>query len=108
MVHGEEEAAKAQAASKALFGGGADDASIPTTELDKSVFDKGIDIISLLSQMDIISSNSEGRRLIQQNGIMLNGEVITDFNRMVVTGDFQDGKLMLRKGKKVYRQVVIK
>ena len=108
LVHGEDEAMKAQAAARALFSGGADGASVPTTELDKSIFDKGIDIISLLSQTGLISSNSEGRRLIQQGGITLNGEIVADFNKMVTADDFENGKLMLRKGKKVYRQVVIK
>ena len=108
LVHGEDEAAKAQAAAKALFGGSGEGGSIPTTELDKSMFDKGMDIISLLTQTDLIASNSEGRRLIQQGGVMLNGENVTDFNRVVTNDDFEDGKLMLRKGKKVYHRVIIK
>jgi len=108
LVHGEDEAVKARAAASSLFGGGAEGGSIPTTEFDKTVFDKGIDIISLLSQAGLISTNSEGRRLVQQGGVMLNGEVVTDFNMVVTSGDLENDKLMLRKGKKVYHRVVIK
>jgi tyrosyl-tRNA synthetase len=108
LVHGEDEAVKARSAARALFGGAADDAEVPTTELEKSVFDNGIDIIGLLSRAGLISTNSEGRRLIQQGGVTLNGEIIDDFNRTVTSDDLSDGKLMLRKGKKVYRQIIAK
>lgn len=108
MVHGEEEAIKARAAAQALFGDGAEGGSIPSTEFDKSVFEKGIDIISLLTETGLIASNSEGRRLIQQNGLTLNNELITDFAYVVTMKDLTDGKLMLRKGKKSFHQAVLK
>jgi len=108
LVHGQEEADKAQAAAKALFGAGGDSESIPTTEFSKSDFDKGIDIIALLSQTGLISSNSEGRRLIQQGGIYMEDAQVTDFARVVTSADLKDGKLLIRKGKKVYHQVVVK
>ena len=108
LVHGQEEADKAQAAAKALFGAGGDSESIPTTEFSKSDFDKGIDIIALLSQTGLISSNSEGRRLIQQGGIYMEDVQVTDFARVVTSADLKDGKLLIRKGKKVYHQVVVK
>jgi len=108
LVHGQEEADKAQAAAKALFGAGGDSESIPTTEFSKSEFDKGIDIIALLSQTGLIASNSEGRRLIQQGGIYMEDAQVTDFARVVTSADLKDGKLLIRKGKKVYHQVVVK
>ncbi|HPJ43596.1 MAG TPA: tyrosine--tRNA ligase [Spirochaetota bacterium] len=108
LVHGQEEADKAQAAAKALFGAGGDSDSIPTTEFSKADFDKGVDIIALLSQTGLISSNSEGRRLIQQGGIYMEDTQVTDFARVVTSADLKDGKLLIRKGKKVYHQVVVK
>ncbi len=108
LVHGQEEADKAQAAAKALFGAGGDSESIPTTEFSKSDFDKGMDIIALLSKTGLISSNSEGRRLIQQGGIYMEDTQVTDFARVVTSADLKDGKLLIRKGKKVYHQVVVK
>ncbi|MDR3237279.1 MAG: tyrosine--tRNA ligase, partial [Spirochaetia bacterium] len=108
LVHGGAEAEKAQTAARALFGSGGDGGSIPSTEFGKAVFETGIDIISLLSQTGLISTNSDGRRLIQQGGIMLNGEIVTEFDRLVTMKDIQDGRLMLRKGKKSYHQAVIR
>ncbi|HOP63271.1 MAG TPA: tyrosine--tRNA ligase [Spirochaetota bacterium] len=108
LVHGEEEADKAQSAAKALFSNAGDSESIPTTEFEKSVFEDGIDIISLLSKTGLISSNSDGRRLIQQGGIYMNDVQVTDFAMKVTTEDIKDGKLLLRKGKKVYHQAVVK
>lgn len=108
LVHGQDEADKAQAAAKALFGTGGDSESIPTTEFSRADFDKGIDIIALLSQTGLISSNSEGRRLIQQGGIYMEDAQVTDFARVVTSADLKDGKLLIRKGKKVYHQIVVK
>lgn len=108
IVHGEEESQKALEASKALFAGGKKAGSIPSTELDKSIFDQGIDPISLMSEVGIIPSRSEGRRIIQQGGFRLNGEKIDDLDYKVTLADFKDGELMIQKGKKVYHQVVIK
>jgi tyrosyl-tRNA synthetase len=108
LVHGEEEADKAQAAARALFGDAADSGSIPSTEFEKPVFDRGIEIISILTKTGLIESNSEGRRLIQQGGVYMNDTQVTDFNRMVTSADLRDGKIMIRKGKKVFHQAVAK
>jgi tyrosyl-tRNA synthetase len=108
LVHGKEEADKAQSAARALFGGGGDSESMPTTQFDKSVFEKGIDIISLLSRTGLISSNSDGRRLIQQGGIYMNDIQVTDQNMIVTSSELKDSRILLRKGKKVYHQVVVK
>ena len=109
LVHGQEEAEKAQKAAKALFGDLSDDsASIPTTELDKSGFTTGMDILALLSETGLISSKGEGRRLIQQGGIYLGNNRIDDIFQKITLEDFVDNKLILRKGKKVYHQVKVK
>ncbi len=105
LVHGEEEAKKADEAAKALFAKGTDNENIPYTELPSSEFEEGIGILDLLNRVGLISSNGEGRRLIQQNGISVEDEKVKDFRMVITKDDFKDGKLMLRKGKKVYHQV---
>jgi len=108
LIHGEEEAGKAQSAARALFGNGADSGSIPTTEFDKSVFDTGIDIISLLSKTGLISSNSDGRRLIQQGGIYINDAQVSDSAMVLTSADITNGKILIRKGKKIFHQALVK
>ena len=108
LIHGEEEADKARSAAKALFGKVGDSESIPSTEFERSAFDSGIDIISLLSKTGLISTNSEGRRLIQQGGIYINDVQLTDSTRIVTSADIKDGKVLIRKGKKVFHQAVVK
>ncbi|WP_202710181.1 tyrosine--tRNA ligase [Sporosalibacterium faouarense] len=108
IVHGEEEAKKSQDAAKALFTGGDKAASIPSTELDSSMFDEGMGILALLTEVGLTSSNGEARRLVKQGGVYVNEDRVTDFRLEVSLNDFEDGKLMIRKGKKVYHQVIIK
>lgn len=105
LVHGEEEAIKADKAAKALFGKGVDTESIPYTEFSREEFEDGMHILTLLEKVNLISSRSEGRRLIKQNGISIEDEKIKDFNMIIKKEDFKDGKLMIKKGKKVYHQV---
>ena len=106
LVHGEEEAVKAQQAARALFADAAGDAtSIPATQISKMLLEQGIDILSLLMKTGLIASKGEGRRLIQQGGIYLEEERVDDFSRLITTADFTDGKMLLRKGKKVYHLV---
>jgi len=108
LIHGEEEAAKAEKAAKSLFMGGKEEGSIPFTEFDKSEFEEGIGILDLLTRTGLTKSNSEGRRLVEQNGISIDDVKITDIGKIITLEDFKDGKLMIRKGKKVYYQVRIK
>ncbi|NLW23301.1 MAG: tyrosine--tRNA ligase [Tissierellia bacterium] len=108
MIHGEEEAIKAQNAAKALFAGAKEEGSIPFTEFDKSVFEEGIGILDLLKNVGLTKSNSEGRRLIEQGGISIDGVKVEDIGKVVSLEDFDEGKILLRKGKKVYHQVRIK
>ncbi len=105
LVHGEEEAIKAQTAAKALFEGGTQGGSIPTTEITKAEFGEGIDIITILTQTGLCASRSEGRRLIQQNGLKLNEEKVTAFDYVLTEADFEDGTAKLQKGKKVFHLV---
>ena len=107
LIHGEEEAIKAQKAAKALFEGKGESDNMPSTTLDASNFSGGMDIISLLSACSLIATKSEGRRLIQDGGIYLNNQRVTAIDQMIGLNDFEDNKLLLRKGKKVYHQVII-
>ncbi len=107
LVHGEDEAKKAEAASQNLFAGGANAADLPGTDITADQL-TGMDILGLLTICSLIKSNGEGRRLINDGGLYLNGERVADHTRAITAADFTDGKLMIRKGKKVYHQVVIK
>ncbi len=102
IIHGEEEAKKAQEAARALFAGGAEGGSIPTTEITKDELADGMDILTLLVKCGLISSKSEGRRLVQQNGLKLNEEKVTAFDYVVTEKDFEGGKAKIQKGKKVF------
>jgi len=108
MIHGEKEAIKAEKASKALFAGAKEEGSIPFTELDKSIFEEGIGILNLLKDVGLTKSNSEGRRLVEQGGITIDDKKVKDVGKIITLEDFQDGKMLIRKGKKVYHQVRIK
>ncbi|MBQ1353168.1 MAG: tyrosine--tRNA ligase, partial [Firmicutes bacterium] len=100
LVHGEEEAKKAQDGARAAFGGGGDAANIPTTKMDASQFEgEGMGLVNLIRELGLVSSNGEGFRTIEQGGLKLAGEKVTD-KKMSVTKDmFEDGKLMIQKGK---------
>lgn len=106
-IHGEEEAIKAQNAAKALFSGGIDEGSIPSSTMEKSVFENGMGIIDLLRETGLIKSNSEGRRLIEQGGINIDDVKVEALDKIVTLDDFKDDKILIRKGKKVYHQVKI-
>lgn len=106
-IHGEEEANKAQQAARALFSGGMDEGSIPFTEMDSSIFQNGIGILDLLKDLGLTKSNGEGRRLVEQGGITIDDVKVESIDKQVTLDDFKDGKIMIRKGKKVYHQVRI-
>jgi tyrosyl-tRNA synthetase len=105
QIHGEIEAEKAQEAARALFSQGTDSDNMPSTVMDKSLLDDNPTIIDILRITGLITTNSEGRRLIQQGGIMLNNEKIQDFDRSISIEDFADNKLIVKKGKKIYHKV---
>lgn len=105
LVHGEEEARKADEAAKALFGGGASLENVPFTELPRSEFAEGMDIMTLLTKTGLIPSRSEGRRLVQQGGIVIDDIKVDDPQKIIQENDFKEDTLMIRKGKKIYHQV---
>lgn len=105
IVHGEEEAKKAQEASRALFAGGASGGSIPTTKMDKSNFENGLNILDALVSLKLAPSKSEGRRLVQQGGVKVNDVKIEAIDHNLTLNDFKDNKLLIQKGKKVFHQI---
>lgn len=105
LIHSEEDAIEAQKAAKALFGGGADTESIPTTELTKDELGECMTVIDIMSKAGLIKTKSEGRRLIEQSGVTVNDVTVNDVSETVTEADFEDGKLMIRKGKKVYHRI---
>mgnify|MGYP002726923084 FL=1 len=107
LVHGKEEADKAQAAAKALFAGGADDSNMPTTEVEQSDLEDGkITVLSLMIKAGMIKSNGEGRRLIQQGGISVNDEKISDVFTSVSEDELKDS-VIVKKGKKVFHKFTL-
>lgn len=104
LVHGEEEAAKAQAAAKALFAGGADDSNMPATVIDKADLEDGkITLLSIMTKAGMIKSNGEGRRLIQQGGVSVDDEKISDVFHAVTAEQLEKG-IIVKKGKKVFHK----
>lgn len=106
LVHGEEEAEKAQAAARALFAGGGDMNNVPTTQMPVSEFEgEGMGIVTLMRTVGLVKSNGDGFRTIEQGGLSVNGEKVTDKKLMVTPDLFQDGALLLKKGKKNFHRV---
>lgn len=105
LVHGEEEAKKAQEAAKALFGGGMAADAMPSTEVPKARFEEGVDILTLLIDTGLVSSKSEARRLVQQGGISIEDRKVKDVNEIILLKDFANEKVIIKKGKKIYHQV---
>ncbi|MCI6354540.1 tyrosine--tRNA ligase [Eubacterium coprostanoligenes] len=107
LVHGKEEADKAQTAAKALFAGGSDDSNMPTTTVEDADFEGGkVTVLSLMIKAGMIKSNGEGRRLIQQGGISVNDEKITDVFTAVSKDDLANG-IVVKKGKKVFHKFTL-
>ncbi|MBQ7256001.1 MAG: tyrosine--tRNA ligase [Oscillospiraceae bacterium] len=108
LVHGEEEAKKAETAAKALFAGGGDDSNMPTTELSADqLTDGAIGIMDLLTICELVPSRGEGRRLIQQGGLTVDDEKVTSIDAKFTAEQLKTG-IKLRKGKKVYHKAVLK
>ena len=106
IVHGQEEAEKAQVAAKSIFVHGTKSADMPTTTYPKAELEEGKDLITLLVDTKLAKNRSEGRRLIQQGGVTVNDEKITDFARVFTTADFdEEGALVIKKGKKGFHQI---
>ena len=109
LVHGEEEAKKAQEGARALFSG-ADTSHMPTTELAEEDFDEEgkIDLITLLVKAELVPSRSEGRRAIQQGGVSIDGEKLTDIYHTVEKDAFAGDGIVLKRGKKKFKKICVK
>ena len=107
LVHGEEEAKKAQDAARALFGGGPD-AEIPTTALHDGDFENDeIGIIQVLVAAGLVTSNGEARRAIQQNGVAVNNTKVTDPFMKLSKAELAGGSTIVRRGKKNFRKIIV-
>ena len=108
LVHGEEEAAKAQASAKALFAGGAA-AEMPTAELtDADFVDGAIDLLSIVQKSGLCASRSEARRNVEQGGVAVDGEVVKDIKATFTKEQFAGEGIVVKRGKKNFRRVVAK
>ncbi len=107
MVHGEEEAKKAEASAKALFAGSGSSENMPTTELtDADLTDGAIDLMSLLVKTGLCNTKSDARRNIQQGGVTVNDEKVTDIGKSFSTDELKSG-IILKRGKKNFNKVVL-
>ena len=107
LVHGEEEARKAEASAKALFAGGGSNENMPTTEITESELSDGaIDIMTVLVRSGLCASKSEARRNIQQGGVTVNDEKITDISKSFGADELKKG-IIVRRGKKNYIKVIL-
>jgi tyrosine--tRNA ligase len=107
LVHGEEEAAKAKEASHALFAGGANNTNMPTVTVTAEDFPNGeLDIISVLVKAGLCDSRGDGRRNIQQGGVSVADEKVTDISTKYTLDDFKGEGLIIRRGKKKFAKVV--
>ena len=108
LVHGEEEAKKAEASAKALFAGGGEGGDVPTTELtDADLADGSLDILTLLVKSGLCASKSEARRNVQQGGVTVEDQKVTDIAALYDADTLRKG-LMVRRGKKNFNKVILK
>ena len=109
LVHGEEEAVKAQEGARAAFAGGSSRENIPTKEFAVSDFaGEGKGVLNLLKELGLASSNGDARRTVEQGGLSVNGEKVTDPRAKITEDLFEAGEILVQKGKKKFIKVVIK
>ena len=109
LIHGKDEADKALAGAKAAFSGQGDKSQMPTAEVDKSLVENGVGVIDFFAVANIGGSKSEIRRLIQQGGAAVNGNVVADVKQVITLNDADEtGEFILRAGKKKFVRVVLK
>ena len=107
MIHGEEEATKAQEAAKALFGGSGNSADMPTATLtDDDFTDGNIDILSVLVKSGLVPTRNEGRRAVEQGGVSVEGEKITDIKAVFSKEQLSGDGVVVKRGKKNFRKVI--
>ncbi len=107
MDHGEEEAKKANDAAMAIFTGGSDTSNMPSAEVNKADMENGVNILDLLVSVKLVDSKSEARRLVQQNGIAINGDKVTAPDAIIGLDYFNDNELVIKKGKKTFLKLVL-
>ena len=109
LIHGQDEAEKVLQAAKALFGAGSADANMPSTEIDDSDFTDGaIGILDVMVKAKLAPSKGEARRLVQQGGVSVNDEKVTDIAFALTKDSFADGFVVIKKGKKVVHKIILK
>jgi tyrosyl-tRNA synthetase len=106
ILHGEEAAREAQQASRQLFGGGVSSDALPTTEIEATELETGIEAPVLFQRVGLCRSRSEARRLIQQRGARVNEEPVASVETCITLEDLVDGEIVLRAGKKRYHRIV--
>ena len=104
LVHGEEEATKAQTAASALFGSGANTEDMPSTEIESHE----MSILDVMLTAGLVPSKKEARRLIEQGGVAVNNEKVTDANMILSNEFFANGYAIIKKGKKVFHKIIVK
>ena len=105
LVHGEEEAAKAHQAAQAIFAGVGNDENMPSAQISEAEIGDGIGVLDLLLKAGLIPSKGEGRRLVQQGGVSLDGEKVTAIDAVITKDSFTDGKIIAKKGKKSFLKI---
>ena len=107
LAHGREEALKAEQAAKSLFGSGGESEDIPSTQIDSSSILQGIGVFDAFRESGLCKSNGEARRLMNQGGLYLNQEPLSDPNYRITKDDFNEGSVLLRAGKKRYHRFTL-
>ena len=109
LIHGENEAVKAQEGARALFGAKADTENMPSTEISSDDFEEdNISVLDLLLKTKLVPSKGEGRRLIQQGGISVDDNKVNDVMEKILLDQFEKGYVVIKKGKKVYHKAILK
>jgi len=107
LAHGREEALKAEQAAKSLFGSGGESENIPSTQIDSSSLLQGIGVFDAFRESGLCKSNGEARRLMNQGGLYLNQEPLSDPDYRITKDDFKEGSVLLRAGKKRYHRFTL-
>ena len=107
LVHGKKCADEAKEASETLFGGGGNNQNMPSTVISKADFGDGMAILDVMLAAKLIPSKGEGRRLVQQGGVSVDGEKVTDINLVISASSIENNEFIIKKGKKVFHKIVI-
>jgi tyrosyl-tRNA synthetase len=107
MVHGKDVADQVQEAARAVFGKGQTSSNMPTTEISPDEIENGVNLLDVMITAGLIPSKAEGRRLIKQGGVSVNGSKVEDFNMMVTKDMFENGEMVIKKGKKVFHKIIM-